>query len=93
VKEGGEGVRLGTQRESPRVVREIIDHDQVVLVAINTRDRRSPQIAVNKIKGMRRMRRIRRKRKMNMATQLTRMAEMLIRSPSARKRCTTAELS
>jgi hypothetical protein len=92
VKEGGEGVGLGTQRESPRVVREIIDHDQVVLVARNTRDRRSPEIAVNKIKGMRRMRR-RRKRKTNMATQLTRMVEMLIRSPSARKRCTTTELS
>jgi hypothetical protein len=91
VKEGGEGVGLGTQRESPRVVREIIDHDQVVLVARNTRDRRSSQITVNKIKGMRRMRR--RKRKTNMATQLTRMAEMLIRGLSARKRCTTTELS
>jgi hypothetical protein len=28
-----------------------------------------------------------------MATQLARMAEMLIRSPSARKVCTTTELS
>jgi hypothetical protein len=73
-------------------VREIIDHFQVVLVARDTGNKRSPQITVNKIKGMRRMRR-RRKRKANMATQLARMAEMLIRSSSARKMCTMTELS
>jgi hypothetical protein len=33
------------------------------------------------------------KRQYNMATQLARMAEMLIRSPSARKVCTPTELS
>jgi hypothetical protein len=47
---------------------------------------------VNEIKGMGRMRR-RREREADMATQLARMAEMLIRSPSARKVCTTTELS
>jgi hypothetical protein len=72
-------------------VREIIDHFQVVLVARDTGNKRSPQITVNKIKGMRRMRR--RKRKANMVTQLARMAEMLIRSSSARKMCTMTELS
>jgi hypothetical protein len=91
VKEGGEGVGLGTQRESPRVVREIIDHDQVVLVARHAKNRRSPQITMDKIKDVRRMRR--RKRKANMVTQLGRMAEMLTRSPSARKVCTVVELS
>jgi hypothetical protein len=55
VEEGGKRVRLGTQRESTRVVREIINHYQVVLVARDTRNRRSPQIIMNKIKGMRRM--------------------------------------
>jgi hypothetical protein len=78
---------------SPGVVREIIDHYQVVLVARKTRNGRSPQITMNKIKGMRRMRRRRTERMANMATQLARMAEMLIRSPSARKLCTTTELS
>jgi hypothetical protein len=42
VKEGGKHLRLGTQGESPRVVREIIDHDQIVLAARNTRNWRSP---------------------------------------------------
>jgi hypothetical protein len=74
-------------------VREIIDHDQIVLAARNTRNWRSPQITVNKIKGMRRTRREGRKRKSNMTTQLARMAEMLIRRPSARKRGTVTELS
>jgi hypothetical protein len=81
-------------RESPGVVREIIDHYQVVLVARKTRNGRSPQITMNKIKGMRRMRRRRTERMANMATQLACMAEMLIiRSPSARKLCTATELS
>ena len=93
VEEGGKCLGLGTQRKSPRVVREIIDHDQVVLIARHTGNRRSPQITVNKIKGVRRMRRRRRKRKANVATQLARMAEMLIRNPSARKVCTATELS
>jgi hypothetical protein len=92
VEEGGKRVRLGTQRESPRVVREIIDHDQVVLVARHAKNKRSPQITMDKIKDVRRMRR-KRKRKANMVTQLGRMAEMLTRSPSARKVCTVVELS
>jgi hypothetical protein len=68
VKEGGEGVRLSTQRESPGVVREIINDHQIILIARKTRNRRSPHITVNKIKGMRCMRRRRRERKANMAT-------------------------
>jgi hypothetical protein len=74
-------------------VREIIDHDQIVLAARNTTDSRSPHIKVNKIKSMHRTIRGGRKRKLNMATQPARMVEMLIRRPSARKMGTMAEPS
>jgi hypothetical protein len=47
--EGGKRLKLGTQRESPRVVREIINHDQILLTAKETKNRRNPQITVNKI--------------------------------------------
>ena len=92
VEEGGEGLRLGAQRKSPRVMREIINHHQIVFITRNAGYKRSPQVTVNKIKGMRRMRR-RRKRKSNMTTKLTRMAEMLSRSPITRNIGTTTELS
>jgi hypothetical protein len=88
---GGESLRLGTKRKSPRVVGKIIDYYEIVLIARKARNRRSPQIIVNKIKGVCRTRRI--KMKANMVTQLACMAEMLTRSPSARKVCTTAELN
>ena len=69
VEEGGKDLRLGAQRKSPRVVREIINHHQIVFITRNTEYRRGPQVTVNKIKGMRRMRRRRRrKRKSNMTT-------------------------
>jgi hypothetical protein len=55
VKKGGEGVRLGTQRECPRVVRDIINDHQIILIARNAEYRRSPQITVDKIKNMRSM--------------------------------------
>ena len=67
VEEGGEGLRLGVQRESPRVMREIIHHDQIIFIARHAEYRRCPQVTVNKIKNMRNMRR-RRKRKSNMMT-------------------------
>jgi hypothetical protein len=38
VEEGGKCLRLGTQGESPRVVREIINHDYIVLASRNTRN-------------------------------------------------------
>ena len=68
VDEGGEGLRLGAQRESPRVMREIINHHQIVFITRNAEYRRCPQVTVNKIKGMRSMRRRRRKMKSNMMT-------------------------
>ena len=90
MEEGGEGLRLGTQRKSPR---KNIDHHQIVLIARNTEYMRGPQVTVNKIKGMRNMRRRRRKGKSNMATKLARIAEVLSRSPSTRNIGTTTELS
>ena len=33
VEEGGKGLRLGAQRKSPRVMREIINHHQIVFIA------------------------------------------------------------
>ena len=92
MEEGEEGLRLGAQRKRPRVVREIIDHHQIVLIARKADNRRGPQVTVNKIKDMRRMRR-RRKREPNMTTELARMAEGLSRSPSTRNIGTTTELS
>ena len=92
VEEGWEGLRLGTRRKRPRVVREVIDHHQIVLVA-SAEYRGGPQVTVNKVEGMRRMRGRRGKRKPNMTTELARMAEGLSRSPSTRNIGTTTELS
>ena len=92
VEEGGEGLRLGAQRKHPRVVREIIDHHQIVFITRKAKNRRGPQVTVNKVKCMRRMRR-RRKREPHMTTELARMAEGLSRSPSTRDIGTTTELS
>jgi hypothetical protein len=68
VEEGGEGLRLGVQRKSPRVMRKIINHHQIVFIARHAEYRRCPQVTVKKIKGMRSMRRRRGKRKSNMTT-------------------------
>jgi hypothetical protein len=67
VEEGGEGLRLGAQRKSPRVMRKIINNDQIIFITRQAEYRRCPQVTVNQIKGMRSMRR-RRKRKSNMTT-------------------------
>ena len=66
VEEGGKHLRLSAQRKSPRKVRKIIDHHQIVLIARNIEYRRGPQVTVNKIKSMSCMRSI--KRKSNMTT-------------------------
>ena len=68
VEEGGEGLRLGAQMKSPKVMREIINHHQIIFITRNAGYRGCPQVTVNKIKGMRRMRRRRRKSKSNMTT-------------------------
>ena len=67
VEEGGEGLRLDAQRESPRVMRKI-NNDQIISIARHAEYRRCPQVTVNEIKGMRSMRRRKRKQKSNMTT-------------------------
>jgi hypothetical protein len=89
VKKGGEGVKLGTQREGPGVVREIVNDHQIILITRNAEDRRSPQITVDKIKSMRR----RRKRKSNMTTKLACLTEVLSSSSNTRDISTTTNLS
>jgi hypothetical protein len=42
VKNGGESIRLQTKRESPRVMRKIIDHHKIVFITRNTDYRRCP---------------------------------------------------
>ena len=42
VTERGKSLRLGTQRKSPGIVREIINHDKIVFVARNAHHRRWP---------------------------------------------------
>jgi hypothetical protein len=67
VEEGGEGLRLGAQRKSPRVMRKITNHHQIIFITRHAEYRRCTQVTVNKIEGMRSMRR-RRKRKSDMTT-------------------------
>jgi hypothetical protein len=90
VKKGGEGVRLGMQREGPGVVREIINDQQIILITRNAEYGRSPHIIVE-IKSMRRRRR--RKRKPNMTTKLACLTEVLSSSPSTRDISTATNLS
>ena len=60
-----EGLKLGAQRECPRVMRKIINNDQVIFISRNAEYMRGLQVTVDKIKCMSSMRR-RRKRKSNM---------------------------
>ena len=89
----GKVTDLARKGKCPRVVREVINHHQIVLITRKAKYRRGPQVTVNKVKCMRRMRRRRRKREPNMTTELARMAEGLSRSPSTRNIGTTTELS
>jgi hypothetical protein len=55
VGDRGERLRLEAQRKSPRVVREVVQHHQVVLVPRDAGHRRSPQVTVNEIKDVTRV--------------------------------------
>src|SRR6185312_13972299 len=66
VEEGGEGLRFGAQRKSPRVMRKIINHNQIIFITRHAEYKRCPQVTVNQIKNMRSMRIRRRKRKSDM---------------------------
>ena len=57
VEEGGKGLRLGAQRKSLRIVREIINNHQIIFIARHAEYRRCPHVTVNEIKSMRSMRR------------------------------------
>ena len=52
MEEGGKNLKLGAQRKIPRVMREIINHHQIVFITRNAGYRRCPQVIVNKIKNM-----------------------------------------
>ena len=67
MEEGGKGLGLGAQKKSPRVMRKIINNDQVIFISRHAKYRRCPQVTVDEIKSTRSMRR-RRKQKSNMAT-------------------------
>ena len=79
VGERGERLRLGAQRKGPKIVREIIEDHQVVLVPRDAGDRRSPQVTVDEIKDVSRVGGGSGERETNVATQLARVVETLIR--------------
>jgi hypothetical protein len=49
-QEGVECIRLQSPRKSPNKMRKVIQNDQVVFVTREAKDRRCPEITVNKIK-------------------------------------------
>jgi hypothetical protein len=51
-QEGVECIRLQSPRKSPNKMRKVIQNDQVVFVTREAKDRRCPEITVNKIKGL-----------------------------------------
>jgi hypothetical protein len=55
VENGGESFKLCTKRKSPGVMREIIKHHNIELVARNADDRRSPEVVMYKIKDVSRL--------------------------------------
>jgi hypothetical protein len=52
VGEGGERVGLQPKRESPKKMGVVVQNDQVVFATREAEDRRSPEITVDKIKGL-----------------------------------------
>jgi hypothetical protein len=81
VGEGGERVRLQPKRESPQEMRQVILNDEVVFVTREADDRRSPEITMDKIKGLSSPRRGSGKRKTRVTTELTSMTETLRGAP------------
>jgi hypothetical protein len=82
VSEGGKRVGLQPKGESPKEIRVVIQNDQVVFVAGEAKDRRRPEITVDKIKGLNSPGRGSRKRKTGVTAELTGMTEALRRAPS-----------
>jgi hypothetical protein len=80
VGEGGERVGLQPKRESPQKMREVVHNDHVVFVSREAKDMRSPEITMDKIKGLSSLERGSGKRKAT--TELTSMTEALRGGPS-----------
>jgi len=93
VGERGERLRLGAQRKGLRIVREVIEDYQVVLVPRDAGDRRSPQVTVDEIKDVSHVGGGSGERETNVATQLARVAETLIRRLRESDIYTMAKLS
>jgi hypothetical protein len=83
VGEGGEGVRLLAQRESPRVVGAVIEDDQVILVTRDIQNRGGPKITVYKVNGLKGSSRGARKGQPGMPTKLVGMIQGIISAPRA----------
>jgi hypothetical protein len=79
--EGGELVGLQPKRESPQKTREVVQNDHVVFVTREAEDRRSPEITVDKIKGLSSPRRGSGKRKTRVTTELTSMTKAFRGAP------------
>ena len=82
MSEGGKRVRLQSKGESPKKMGVVVQNDQVVFVAGEAKDRRRPEITVNKIKGLNNPGRGSGKRKTRVLAELTSMTEALRRAPS-----------
>ena len=82
MSEGGKRVGLQPKGESPKEMGVVIQNDQVVFVAGEAKDRRCPEITVDKIKGLNSPGRGSRKRKTGVTAELTGMTEALRRAPS-----------
>jgi hypothetical protein len=82
VSEGGKRVRLQPKGESPKEMGVVIQNDQVVFVAREAKDRRCPEITVDKIKGLNSSGRGSGKGKTGVMAELTSMTEALKRALS-----------
>jgi hypothetical protein len=87
VGEGGEGVGLLAQRESPRVVGAVIEDYQVILVTRDTWNRGGP-----KVKGLKGSNRGARKGHLNMPIKLAGMTQGIISALRAGDSCGTRQL-
>jgi hypothetical protein len=52
VREGVKHVGLQPKGESPKKMGVVIQNDQVVFIAVEAKDKRHPEITVDKIKGL-----------------------------------------
>jgi hypothetical protein len=82
VSKGGERIGLQPKGESPKEMGVVIQNNQVVFVAGETKDRRCPEITVDKIKGLNSPGCGSGKGKTGVTAELTSMTEALRRAPS-----------